>query len=394
MDAINYRMHGDELVISLSGRITAANSAEIEASIDAALQECPCAKVVLDLDGLTYISSAGLRVFLRLGKRVERLRIENAGPVPYDVLEMTGFSEMFEVTKAYRRISTDGLEVIGRGAKGAVYRIDDETIVKVSFDETEGTIEQIDRERKLARSAFVAGIPTAISYDVVRVGNGYGAVYELLNAFTLNKMLRMGIWSYDEAADAAAELLAQMHDTHMGNAEMPSSRGIQLKELPLLEGKIPEALYSRIMELVGALPDDDRLIHGDFHIGNVMVQNGELLLIDMDTLSKGSPVLELGPIYNAYVGFGEIDHAITEDFQGLPYDEMADFWNMLIERYSAIRGLDAQEVLFKGEAMGRIRQVRRIFSHNDQDTPHGRAVLELNIPKLEQMLAQIDTLEY
>ena len=79
MDAINYRMHGDELVISLSGRITAANSAEIEAGIDAALQECPCAKVVLDLDKLTYISSAGLRVFLRLGKRVERLRIENAG---------------------------------------------------------------------------------------------------------------------------------------------------------------------------------------------------------------------------------------------------------------------------------------------------------------------------
>ena len=207
MDTINYRMRDDELVISLAGRITAANAADIEAGIDAALEECPCAKAVLDLDGLTYISSAGLRVFLRLGKRVEQLRIENAGPVPYDVLEMTGFSEMFEVTKAYRRISTDGLEVIGRGAKGAVYRIDDETIVKVSFDETEGTIEQIDRERKLARSAFVAGIPTAISYDVVRVGNGYGAVYELLNAFTLNKMLRMGIWSYDEAADAAAELL-------------------------------------------------------------------------------------------------------------------------------------------------------------------------------------------
>ena len=59
--------------------------------------------------------------------------------------------------------------------------MDEETIVK-EFHNADA-LENINRERELARTAFVLGIPTAISYDVVRLENGgYGAVYELLNA--------------------------------------------------------------------------------------------------------------------------------------------------------------------------------------------------------------------
>jgi hypothetical protein len=76
---------------------------------------------------------------------------------------MTGFTDMFDVSKAYRRVSIDGCAVVGRGAKGAVYRLGPETIVKVIYDTDGDTLEDIKRERVLARTTFVAGIPTAIS---------------------------------------------------------------------------------------------------------------------------------------------------------------------------------------------------------------------------------------
>ena len=43
-----------------------------------------------------------------------------------------------------------------------------------------------------------------------------------------------------------------------------------------------------------AIPDCDTVVHGDFHPKNVMIQNGELVLIDMADLTTGHPLYDLG----------------------------------------------------------------------------------------------------
>ena len=144
-------------------------------------------KVVLDAEKLEYISSAGLRVILRLRKQEPELAIVNASPEVYEIFEMTGFTEMMPVSRAYRRVSVDGCEVIGQGANGKVYRLDPETIIKVYLNPN--SLPDIHRERELARKAFVLGIPTAIPYDVVKVGDGYGSVFELLNAKSFGSLI-------------------------------------------------------------------------------------------------------------------------------------------------------------------------------------------------------------
>ena len=85
------------------------------------------------------------------------------------------------------RYAAEGCEVIGEGANGIVYRTDPDTIVKVY--KNHDALEEIHNERELARKAFVLGIPTAIPYDVVRVGEGYGSVFELLNAKSFAKII-------------------------------------------------------------------------------------------------------------------------------------------------------------------------------------------------------------
>ena len=115
----------------------------------------------------------------------------------YNILDMTGFTEMMDVHKAYRVLSVENCEVIGQGANGKVYRIDPDTIVKVYLNPD--ALPEIHRERELARLAFVAGVPTAIPYDVVRIqGGGYGSVFELLNATSFAKLLIRGEKTTDE----------------------------------------------------------------------------------------------------------------------------------------------------------------------------------------------------
>lgn len=77
--------------ITLSGRIDSTNAAETENRIASAAAGAE--EIVLDATKLEYISSAGLRVLLRIRKTHPELRIRNVSPEVYDILEMTGFTE-------------------------------------------------------------------------------------------------------------------------------------------------------------------------------------------------------------------------------------------------------------------------------------------------------------
>ena len=57
------------LTVVLDERIDSVNALQTEAELNDALQAAPAAALVLDAGALTYISSAGLRVLLRLQRQ-------------------------------------------------------------------------------------------------------------------------------------------------------------------------------------------------------------------------------------------------------------------------------------------------------------------------------------
>ena len=142
----------DVLRVALTGRIDSGNAAEVEAEIGVLLARTPRQGLVLDLKELEYMSSAGLRVLLRLRKLEPGLRLVNASAEVYEILNLTGFTEMIPVEKAYRTVSIQGCEIIGRGSIGTVYRIDEDTAVKVYHGDH--CLADVQRERELARKAF------------------------------------------------------------------------------------------------------------------------------------------------------------------------------------------------------------------------------------------------
>ena len=175
------------MIIRLSGRISSDNAAATEKEILEQVTGREDKELILDASDLEYISSAGLRVILRLRKTYPDLRITGVNSEVYEILEMTGFTELMNVKKRLREVSVDGCPVIGRGYYGTVYRLDVDTIVKVY--EVPDSLAMIENEQNMAKEAFIKGIPTAISYDMVKVGDQYGSVFELLKATTFNDEL-------------------------------------------------------------------------------------------------------------------------------------------------------------------------------------------------------------
>jgi len=393
MEYINYKMDGDHLIIDLMGHIDSANAAAVEKEINETMDREAPSQLTLDATDLKYISSAGLRIILRLRKEMKGLKIINVQPEVYEIFDMTGFTEMVDIQKAYRVISVEGCEVIGQGANGKVYRIDPDTIVKVYLNPD--SLPEIHRERELARAAFVLGIPTAIPYDVVRVGEGYGSVFELLNATSFAKLIINGEKDADEVAAMSIELLKLIHSTKIKPGTMPDMKAVALDWADFLKDYLPEDKYKKLHDLVAAVPDDMHMMHGDYHIKNVMLQNGEALLIDMDTLCHGYPIFELASMYNAYVGFSDTNHHQVEEFIGLSYDTAVHFWKESLRLYLGDPDEERfKEVEEKAQLIGYTRIMRRRIRRNGFDTEEGRAEIENAKAHILDILDRVDTLEF
>ena len=391
---IQGREENGKLIIALSGVIDSSNAAAVESKLKELYSEHPCNSIELDCDKLEYCTSAGLRVILRLKQSADDTVLTNVHTDLYNIFDMTGFTEMMEVHKAYRVISVEGCEVIGQGANGKVYRIDPDTIVKVYLNPD--ALPEIHRERELARLAFVAGVPTAIPYDVVRIeGGGYGSVFELLNATSYAKLLIRGEKTPDEVAEMSVRLLKLIHSKQVRSEILPDMKAVALDWACFLKDYLEAEQFEKLYSLISAVPEDAHLMHGDYHVKNVMLQNGESLLIDMDTLCHGHPIFELASMYNAYVGFGLVDPEQQMAFLGIPRETCIAFWRRSLELYldtADQRRVD--EVEAKAKIIGLTRLMRREIRRNGLNREEGRKMIEACRSALAELLPGADSLVF
>lgn len=379
------------MTIELNGRIDSNNASQVEEQIRGQLNGFTGGTLTLDAASLAYISSAGLRVLLRLRKQYPDMRITNVNSEVYEILDMTGFTEMMPVEKAYRVVNVEGCEEIGRGANGTIYRIDQDNVVKV-YNNADA-LADIQHEREVAKLALILGIPTAISYDVVKVGESYGSVFELLNARSFSKILSTEPEKLDWCVKEYVDMLKRIHATLVPKGKLPDMKQTALNWAGFMQEYLPEEAGKKLLRLIEEVPHDDHMIHGDYHTKNLELQNDEVLLIDMDTLAVGHPIFELGSIYNAFQGYSEYDHSVIQHFQGLSFETGRLFWRRSLSAYLGTSNeKKLKEVEDKARIIGYTRMIRRSIRRKGLETEAGRAEIQLWKDELLELLEKTDTL--
>ena len=377
---VTYRIDKEILYLAVEGRVDASNAADAEKKLFEIKNANPGKHVVLDAEKLEYVSSAGLRVILKLRKEAPKLAIINVIPEVYEILDMTGFTDMVTVEKAYRRLSVEGCEFIAKGANGAVYRYDEETILKTYF--AKDALPEIKQERENARRAFILGINTAIPYGIVRVGDGYGTVTELLRAENVTQLIRRDPEHLEQPVKYYIDMLKSIHGTAVEPGLVPDMKETALAWADFVAPHIPEAQGKKLRSLIEAVPQRNTLLHGDYHTNNIMVQNGEPLLIDMDTLCMGHPVFELGSMFNAFLGYSELDHQETVKFYGYTRETAEKFWDLALKAYLGTADeAVCRAVEEKAMVIGYTRMLRRAIRR-----PH-EAESPAKIARCKEMLA-------
>ena len=323
-------------MIKLNKRIDSNNAAEFEKEITEAVAKLSGAEIVLDACDLEYISSAGLRVLMKLRKQEKKpLQVVNVSSEVYDIFEVTGFTDLLDVKKALREVSIEGCTKLGSGANGTVFRLTKDEMIKVFRPGM--TLEEIEAEREASRRTFLLGVPCAIAFDTVKVGDSYGTVYEMLNAATVQERIREKPERLPELAAATARLLKELHGTEIPTGQLPPADRLLHSSIDKLTEDFTTDELEKLHTLYNSIPAMDRFVHNDYHAKNVMeTGDGELMLIDLGDAGAGNPLIDLIHCCFIYqmMGSGLKEHTDDEmSFIGLTYGELKEFWKIFLETY-------------------------------------------------------------
>lgn len=99
---INTQILGVKLIVKAEGRIDTTTAVDFGTKINDLLDDSDeeIKELILDLAGVDYVSSIGLRVILELQKRMNNqgsMRLLNVTPPVLEVFEMTGFTNILTI---------------------------------------------------------------------------------------------------------------------------------------------------------------------------------------------------------------------------------------------------------------------------------------------------------
>lgn len=293
----------------------------------------------------------------------------------------------------YKEVSIDGCKLIGQGNKGNVYRYDDETVIKV-FN-SKNTYRDVEQEIALSRKAFILGLPTVISFGIKSVGNQYGAMYELVDAETISRYIATSPGQVEEYAATMADLAHLIHSIEVSADDGFPAVSERLKRYVRTGiGYEDEALAEKCMQLIDALPAVNTLTHGDFHSGNVFLDGGEPLLIDLDRVATGHPIAEISDLYYFYVVLGEDDPSVVEKFMGFSYSTARQFFDAFLKHYLGTEDeCKIKAVKEKAAVLCYSRLIHRLYKKAEL-TEADRQVIARCRERIAALIEKVDTLAF
>ncbi|MBR1633507.1 MAG: phosphotransferase [Lachnospiraceae bacterium] len=190
----------------------------------------------------------------------------------FDIFAITGFADLFDIHRVLRDFSIRQKEFLTDSVNGKIYALEDDNMLKVFRSDV--TMEEADQEREYAHAALVCGIPTAIPFDVVSVGGGYGIVYEAVDMVTVANLVTADPASLELRAEQFAKLLRELHDTDAKDSGLPDIKDRYRQWVDVASPRLDPKTKQRILSLVESIPDRNTYVHGEINLSNVLLHRG------------------------------------------------------------------------------------------------------------------------
>lgn len=176
--------------------------------------------------------------------------------------------------------------LLGRGKSSEVFRIGGGEVIKIFHAAV--SEEMIAREMAAAGMAASLSLPTAAPRIRVTVGQKPALIYPEVSGVSVAAAIRRKPLSAASLLRGMASLLHAVHRQPVSG--LRSVKSVLRTDIDY--GPAPDAIKRAAIEYLHRLPDAGQLLHGDFHIDNILVSNGDLVILDWAKAATGAPAAD------------------------------------------------------------------------------------------------------
>ena len=247
--------------------------------------------------------------------------------------------------KEIKNIDLTQWQQVGEGANGKTYVARPQAapqcgytdganagvILKVSNSHL-STLEAVRKEFDVSRAVHALGLATPEMKEIVRVGNAYGTISELIKP---KRSLGRICCDNPERTEEMATLLCtrgkELFATHCDTGFFPSRKAHLLQALGRVQF-VGRKTLSALETFAQRIPDATTCRHGDFQMGNLILSGERHYWIDLDRFGYGDPMFDVGHLYmlcNVYSSMKAV--------QGLFHmtrDQFHRFWDAFARAYT------------------------------------------------------------
>ena len=157
----------------------------------------------------------------------------------------------------------------------------------VSFFFTGYPYEYIKLEFRNALEMQKNKIKIAKPFEIITINNRYGIIYEKIEGKTLQTM----ILQKEETLDTLLDMLVKLQQNIISHH---TNQVLSYKIYLLATLKNQKTHHTTILNRIDALPDDDCLLHGDFHPSNIIVmEDSTPVVIDFMNVCCGPALYDM-----------------------------------------------------------------------------------------------------
>jgi hypothetical protein len=144
----------------------------------------------------------------------------------------------------------------------------------------------VEHEAMVAHAITTAGIPSPAAGEIVEVNHRRGLVYERVSGISMLQDMNMHPWTIFKHAHTLAELQVKINQLSISGLQS-AKEGLMYTIRRALY--LDDELRARVLKYLTALQDGEKVCHGDFHPGNVLLTEKGAVVIDWMTASSGNP---------------------------------------------------------------------------------------------------------
>ena len=96
---MKHKLEDKTLTIYMEGELNTGNGEGVEREIDKIISQNEFNALVLDMEHLRYLASAGLRIVIRLKQEYDDLSIVKVSEEIYEIFCMVGFQKLMKIEK-------------------------------------------------------------------------------------------------------------------------------------------------------------------------------------------------------------------------------------------------------------------------------------------------------